>query len=1081
MKIRAKALLYISLLILLTVFTDCGPEDPVIERGSFSGTVFSKNVRLSRAIVKLKQSGASNTVSQETGSGGTFKFSDLAFGVYNLEVEFEGHLPFSKTSEITIDENTRDIEGYVINLIPFGAISGKVTNQLSSAPVASALVELSGNRTESIQTNDSGDFQFDNITAGNYSIKVTANGFEEHQKALEIGDGENLPLAVVLKPLPSISGTVLNREDDNPIFEVKVSIEGTGTADVLTDSQGKFNFPNLSPGDYTIKLDKQGFESVQDVINLPEGSSIVRVYKLLPEEVTSSVSGKVTNKETGQGIPQVKLSLSGTSAQDVFTNENGNYAFTDLMAGPYSINTNKNGFIQHQEDFALGTGEDKNLIISLTPSMAELSVSPTTLDFVDTKTILPIEISNTGDGLLSWEIIENIPWLTISDESGSITGSERQTVTVSVNRASLNQGNYENVFTISSNGGNVVVEAKVEVKTLLCVDPTDLNFGTSTEAKSVFVENCGNGTIDYSVVPDSDWIKVSTSSGTVTNEKDPISIGVDHTNLNPGNYTGQVIFNSNSGSTEVVITMTVPNLSEPQLTLSDDILDFGTSIAEKVITVTNTGKQTLSWNLAKEQNWMIINKENGELNEGESEDIKVQVFRSGLSPNEYVGNLEFTSNGGQRNIPVKMTVAATPILQQSTQFLDFGYETKQLTFDIDNIGNATLQWQIETDVNWITVIPKTGTDAATVTVFVNRDNVNDGSYNGNITINSNGGIGVISAAMIKAPPPPNMVLENVAFKSDANESGTPNPGESVTYTVTLRNDNGASEGRDIKVEFSSPGPYVNSFSPSELSFGNVPINETVERDITINFSTLAEVGQTVDINMTIKDINGQSWSESFSVEMKSFFVVSQGLLAYYRFDEGDFRDETGQYKGFGIGPQHTSDTPDGSGLSIEFKAEEKDFFYTAKNIISGIKQATYNFWIKTEGNDMYLFNSSLHYIDDRNRIYITTDGRIQANSWDYYRSTNFNTDTSEILLNGSWHMLTVSIINGQHRLYIDGELRENISLQYELYNTANNEGFVFGKRPLEDDLFFNGKMDNIRIYDRVLSEEEVALLYEKKQ
>ena len=710
-----------------------------------------------------------------------------------------------------------------------------------------------------------------------------------------------------------------------------------------------------------------------------------------------------------------------------------------------------------------------------------MAVSPTTLDFLEDKTTLPLEITNTGEGLLTWELIEDIPWMTVSDLNGTVTGSERKTVTATVNRAALNQGSYENVFTISSNGGNVIVTVRLEVKTLLCVDPTDLSFGTSIEAKSVFVENCGTGTIDYNVVPDSDWIKVSASSGTVTNEKDPISVTVDHAGLNPGNYTGQVIFNSSSGSTEVVITMTVPNLNEPQLTLSDDALDFGTNVAEKVITVTNTGRQPLNWNLAKEQNWMLLSNDNGELNEGESENIKVQVFRSGLAPNEYIGNLEFTSNGGQKNVPVKMTVAATPILQQSTQFLDFGYETKQLSFDIANVGNATLQWQIETDVNWITVVPTSGTDAANVTVFVNRDNVSDGSYSGNITINSNGGVGYVATSMIKAPPPPNIVLESVELKTDANQSGTPNPGESVTYTVKLRNDNGASEGKDIKVEFSSPGPYVNSFTPTELSFGNIPINETVERDVTINFSTLAEVGQTVNINLTIKDVNGQSWSENFNVEMKSFFVVPQGLLAYYRFDEGDFRDETGQYNGFGFGPEHTSDTPNGEGLSVEFKAEEGDFFQTAKNIIQNQSSGSFNFWLKTESNNIRLFTSSLQQTYERNFIYISPENKIWVNADRNYYATTFTTDITGYLLDNKWHMLTITITEGLHQMYIDGQLIEEYSGGYRLYRTDNSEGFAFGKRSGEEDLFYNGKMDNIRIYNRVLTEEEVALLFEKKQ
>ena len=335
MKSKSRFLIYLTPVILFLFFSECTPEEPVIERGSFSGSVLSKNLRVSGAIVKLKRTGASNTISQETASNGTFNFTDLTFGVYSIEVELEGHLPYRKISEITIDENTRDIENYTATLIPYGTLSGKVVSELDNRPITSASVELSGDRRESIQTNSSGDFTFNEITAGSYRMKISANGFIVHEEDLSIEDGESVSLQIKLKPFPSISGTVVNRQDDSPVFEAKVSLGGTATSDVLTDSQGTFIFPNLSAGDYTVKVDKQGFQAIDDVINLQDGASVNKVYKLLPEEVSTSVSGKVVNSENQQPIPGVKLSLSGALSQDVFTDENGNYSFSDLTAGAY--------------------------------------------------------------------------------------------------------------------------------------------------------------------------------------------------------------------------------------------------------------------------------------------------------------------------------------------------------------------------------------------------------------------------------------------------------------------------------------------------------------------------------------------------------------------------------------------------------------------------------------------------------------------------------------------------------------------------------------------------------------------------
>ncbi len=1032
---------------------------------------------LENVEISLSGSFQSDMLTDETGR---FLFPSLQPGQYTLGFAKQGF----KSGDIPVNLTVGNPVDKVIKLEPLdivASVSGTVRDQETQAGIPNLKLSLSGPVSEDILTSSTGDYSFKNLLPGVYTIKISHEGYVSDEQSFTLADSEDKSLIISLTPLGLISGVIFDADNDAPIKDAEVTLIGDSSFDKLTNDQGQFTFDNLTPGRYTLQVKKQDYISQEEVIDLNPGQEIDKIFKLTLAPVVASVFGKVIHSETQAPIPDVKLSLTGPATKDQFTDENGNYLFDGIPVGSYSIITNLDGFEQKTEEFTLVQDEAKNLIISLDPVSPELNVSPTILDFLDTQNSLTIDITNSKEGTLNWDIIEDIPWLIASKTSGTVIGSASETVTLTANRDLLNQGSYANFFTISSNGGSIQVNAKIEVKSLLCVTPTDLNFGTGTNDKSVSLENCGNGTIDYTIVTDHTWLKVSPQSGTVTNEKDPITISVDHTGLAPDNYTGQVIFNSPTGATEVVVVMTVPDLNNPQITLSDESLDFGTSQATRVITVTNTGRETLNWNLAKEQSWISISKANGTLEEGESEDINVEVFRGGLAPNDYQGNLDFTSNGGQESVPVTMTVAATPILELSTQFLDFGSEINQLTFDITNIGNSMLQWDVSADVNWINVVPNSGANAGQVTVFVKRDLVGFGGYNGNITINSNGGVQGISVSMLHTPPPPNMVLDGVDFKSDENESGTPNPGETVTYTIRLKNDNGASTGEDIRATFQSPGPYVNSLSPVELSFGSIGINETVERDINIHFSSIVPVGERVPINMNIIDKYGKSWSESFEIEIKSFFIVPQGLLAYYKFDESDFRDETGNYPGFGFGPEHTSDSPDGVGLSIEFNADEGDFFQTAKNIIQDQTSGSFNFWLKTESNNFRLFTSSLQQTYERNRIYISDENKVSVNADRNYYSTRFTTDVSGYLLDNTWHMLTITITEGLHQMFVDGQLIEQNTGGYRLYRTDNSEGFAFGKRSGEEDLFYNGKMDNIRIYNRVLTEEEVALLFEKKQ
>ena len=75
-----------------------------------------------------------------------------------------------------------------------------------------------------------------------------------------------------------------------------------------------------------------------------------------------------------------------------------------------------------------------------------------------------------------------------------------------------------------------------------------------------------------------------------------------------------------------------------------------------------------------------------------------------------------------------------------------------------------------------------------------------------------------------------------------------------------------------------------------------------------------------------------------------------------------------------------------------------------------------------------------------------------------------------------WHhvMYTFDDANDRHRLYIDGELAASASTTDSVYWTGATTTYV-GQHPVNgNDL--NGTADDVRIYDRALSPEEVAAL-----
>jgi len=95
----------------------------------------------------------------------------------------------------------------------------------------------------------------------------------------------------------------------------------------------------------------------------------------------------------------------------------------------------------------------------------------------------------------------------------------------------------------------------------------------------------------------------------------------------------------------------------PLLFFSPESLDFGTDLTQLSFTVRNDGGGTLEWSASKNVAWVTsLNPSSGSLGAGESQSVTVSVERQGLSPGNYTGSISLSSNGGNKEVEVKMAV-----------------------------------------------------------------------------------------------------------------------------------------------------------------------------------------------------------------------------------------------------------------------------------------------------------------------------------------------------------------------------------------------------------------------------------------
>ena len=169
------------------------------------------------------------------------------------------------------------------------AVRGTVTNAVSNQPVARALVAL--DQDEAMLTDSNGQFSFDNVAAGSYSISVNKPGYRGHggmmfgvirvagrgvplqpEPPVRVQVGPDMPaLTLSITPLATITGHVTLSTAD-PADGIRVQVYArrlqnghphwTVAGEARTRSDGSFRIADLEPGTYMVStmasLDRPG-------------------------------------------------------------------------------------------------------------------------------------------------------------------------------------------------------------------------------------------------------------------------------------------------------------------------------------------------------------------------------------------------------------------------------------------------------------------------------------------------------------------------------------------------------------------------------------------------------------------------------------------------------------------------------------------------------------------------------------------------------------------------------------------------------------------------------------------------------
>ncbi|MCF8232099.1 MAG: VWA domain-containing protein [Bacteroidales bacterium] len=245
-----------------------------------------------------------------------------------------------------------------------------------------------------------------------------------------------------------------------------------------------------------------------------------------------------------------------------------------------------------------------------------------------------------------------------------------------------------------------------------------------------------------------------------------------------------------------------------------------------------------------------------------------------------------------------------------------------------------------------------------------------------------------------------------------------------------------------------------------------------------NIKAFAAGQQGQSAEVTVNDYaNGME--KTITINIVESSGTTEGLVAHYNFTEGSMEDAWGSFDANNYGATPTEDINGNAEEAMYF--EPNAYISTSQSPVStGPKTITFR--MKSEEHDrrQILVANSLdsESSDDGFLIAKKADNTLEFFIGNGQEEGHYlSASTSFTLGDNNWHTVTMVYDGNKLKGYIDNTLRTSAS-SVTGSETAPTLGMQMGGPFQPVNTFFKGKLDEVKLFERALSEQEITELYE---
>jgi len=205
--------------------------------------------------------------------------------------------------------------------------------------------------------------------------------------------------------------------------------------------------------------------------------------------------------------------------------------------------------------------------------------------------------------------------------------------------------------------------------------------------------------------------------------------------------------------------------------------------------------------------------------------------------------------------------------------------------------------------------------------------------------------------------------------------------------------------------------------------------------------------------------------------------LNNGLVAYYPFNKNADDQSGNGYNGIVNGAILSADRFGIAESAYSF--DGKDDYIVINNFSLSYSSLSISVWVLFESHLNSLWSPEIIGTPNENLAFQLEISPSNYILWDWATEDQRLRTDSEIFELGSWHHIAAVYDANKSRIYYDSTLVEETNATGSI-NLVDAK-IIIGKDVVGNSCFWNGLIDEIRIYNRALTESEILELYDSKQ